>query len=829
MVRKQQGRSTTATIPLNDDNLRRLAFDNSFTANLITVVSSGRILMANKAARILLGYSKKDLLTKSRSEIFDINDQNFKKMLRQRTGEGQSEARVTAIRKNGRHLTCTITSAVFTDKDGVDKSITTVANLGPEPTGQKNIDIKKDKLVTDQIILAKAKQKKIDFKKARIVADNIAIARLNQRKTDIINEKIVADNIARALAKSDARLEENTQWIKHIAKTSFDVMWDWNIATGGMYVGDTIEEVFGYKVKNNRMNFADFITYLLPAQRDSVEQKLRIALASHKKSWSDAFMLKCYDGTVASTVAKASIVRDKKGRATHMIGNIQDVSKVEALEKKLRMQNIVQKGNATKLPLNAPFSCDGLWEWNLLSNDFFLGEGFKEIFGTTRKTNGRRNNDWTVYLHPQDKPAVEKEMADAIVSTATYWKQGFRMTRTDGSIATVFCRANIIRDENGKAMRIIGAVHDLTRQRQVEKKQQNKISAQAKLLMEYKASFKIILNSSTDVFYDFDLIKEKLTISDAYMKDFGYSITKNLLTARDWVKHIHPADKVAMLLDYKRILTSGEVEWKCRFRFIRADDSVANVLSSGIILREGNGKPYRMIGFIQDTSKQTFLEEKLALEIKLKEQQIVAAMEDAKETERSDIGKELHDNVNQLLGASKLYLDMAKRGSEHSEMYLSRSSEYTQLAIEEIRKLTKGLTTDTINHLGLREAIGIIARDTMEVNKVKISNPMDSFDENSVSNKFKLNIFRIVQEQINNIIKHARASRASISLLQDDKTVTLTIADDGIGFDRDNKGTGIGLANIQSRSASFNGTADFVSAPGKGCVLTVVFPVTSST
>ena len=51
-------------------------------------------------------------------------------MLRQRTGEGQSEAGVTAIRKNGRHLPCTITSAVFTDKDGVDKSITTVANLG---------------------------------------------------------------------------------------------------------------------------------------------------------------------------------------------------------------------------------------------------------------------------------------------------------------------------------------------------------------------------------------------------------------------------------------------------------------------------------------------------------------------------------------------------------------------------------------------------------------------------------------------------------------------------------------------------------------------------
>ena len=56
MARKQQGCSTTATNPPNDDNLRRLAFDNSFTANLITVVSNGRIIMANKTVRILLGY-----------------------------------------------------------------------------------------------------------------------------------------------------------------------------------------------------------------------------------------------------------------------------------------------------------------------------------------------------------------------------------------------------------------------------------------------------------------------------------------------------------------------------------------------------------------------------------------------------------------------------------------------------------------------------------------------------------------------------------------------------------------------------------------------------
>jgi len=807
--------------------------------------------MANRAARQLLGYSKKELLTKSRSEIFDIDDKNFQKMLRQRTHDGQSEAQVTAIKKNGKHLRCNITSAVFTGRNGIDKSITTIANIGPGLLEQKNIDIEKDRIVAGNIILAKEKQKKIDIKKEKIVADNIvtansrqknidvkkekivadniAIAKSKQIKIDTKNKKIVVDNIVLALAKSDARLEVNNEWIKRIAKTSYDVMWDWNIATGEMYVGDTIEEMFGYKVKNNSMNFNDFIGCLLPDEKNTVEEKLSKILASRKKSWSDSFMLKCYDGTIASTVTRASIVRDKNGRATHLIGNIQDISKLDDLEKKLKEQDIIKLKNNDIYHLAAQLCYDGLWDWDLLTNKFFLGEGFKEIFGKPLNNKGSMNSDWTIHLHPEDKQSVEKEMADAIKSKATHWEQAFRFIKTNGSFARVYCRANIIRDDNGKAVRMIGAVHDLTRQKELGKKQQNKINAQAKLLTEYKESFKVILNSSSDIFYDSDLITNTVTISDAYEKEFGYKIKKNKITSEDWVKHIHPADKEAVLLDYTRMLRSAEIEWKYNYRILRADDSVANIMSNGIILRDGSGKAYRMIGYMQDMSKQSVIEEKLELEIKLKEQQILEAMKDAKEAERSDIGKELHDNVNQLLGASKLYLDMAKRGGVHSEMYFSRSSEYTMMAIEEIRKLTKGLTTDTINNLGLCESIGIISRDTMEVNKIKISYAIDSFKEGSVNNKFKLNIFRIVQEQLNNIIKHAGASKVAISLLQNKKSIMLTITDDGVGFDTSKKGKGIGLANIRSRTASFKGTADFASEPGKGCVLTIKFPITALT
>ncbi len=233
----------------------------------------------------------------------------------------------------------------------------------------------------------------------------------------------------------------------------------------------------------------------------------------------------------------------------------------------------------------------------------------------------------------------------------------------------------------------------------------------------------------------------------------------------------------------------------------------------------------RSSSLLQKLAFEKEIEEKVNLEIRLKERQIAEAILDAKELERSDIGKELHDNVNQLLGASRLYLDMAKRDDNNREMYLNRSSEYTLTAIEEIRKLTKILTADIIKHFGLYEAIGKICRDTMESNPIRIGFEMDILLEKKMDHKFKLNIFRIVQEQFNNILKHARAAHISVSLSQTRKNILLVVSDDGTGFNTEKKRNGIGMRNIQSRAEHYKGAAHFRSSPGRGCALKVTFPV----
>lgn len=552
------------------------------------------------------------------------------------------------------------------DEDGVGKSITTIADMSQSIRKQKDIDLKKEKIVAGNIVLAKSKQKNIDTKK----------------------EKIVDDNIILALAKSDARQaqhnKQHNKWIKYIGKVSYDVMWDWNIRTGNIYVGDSIKEVFGYKVTDNTVRFTDFTRCLLPEEKPVVEKKIYDALASNSKTWKDAYMLKRHNGLPAYTISRAIIIRDKKGKAIRLIGATKDVSILQGLEQNLKEQISLKKELNQVFQVAARLSFDGIWDWNLLTGDFFLGEGFGELFGYP----GEVGADWAKYLHPEDKKIVEKGLQDAITSSATRWEQGYRFVRADGSIAKVFTRASIIRDAEGKACRIVGVM--------------------------------------------------------------------------------------------------------------------------------------------QDISKQQVLENKLEQEIKLKETQIAAAIEDARETERSDIGKELHDNVNQLLGASRLFLDMAKRGGVDTNAFLNRSSEYTITAIEAIRKLTKGLTTDIIKNLGLCEAIVNVTEDTMKVNHIKIFCGLKAFDEKIVNDKFKMNVFRIIQEHLNNILKHAHATKVTLRLSQNIKSVILTISDDGIGFDTGKKRKGIGVDNIKSRATAYNGTADFVSQSGRGCVLTVTFPLTGT-
>src|ERR1700677_1192180 len=139
------------------DYIFQQAFEHSLQANIISIVGNDRIIRANRAACRLLGYSKKELLTRHREDIFRITEESYKRMLLERTMEGRAKADLSIIRKDGKLWPCEITSVVFKDSEGIENSITSIVDRRERLSLQKKIDVENKRCVENNIIVAQLK------------------------------------------------------------------------------------------------------------------------------------------------------------------------------------------------------------------------------------------------------------------------------------------------------------------------------------------------------------------------------------------------------------------------------------------------------------------------------------------------------------------------------------------------------------------------------------------------------------------------------------------------------------------------------------------------
>lgn len=232
-----------------------------------------------------------------------------------------------------------------------------------------------------------------------------------------------------------------------------------------------------------------------------------------------------------------------------------------------------------------------------------------------------------------------------------------------------------------------------------------------------------------------------------------------------------------------------------------------------------------------DKSIQYSIERKRAIEElaheKIKQQKFMTEIAlQVQEREKNEFGRELHDNVAQILATAKMFLGMAKSGKNVSVDVIGKSYEYVTLAIEELRKLSHSLVTPSLSGGNLQKVIKDLVDEINSFKKVRIELLIDEkLDEEEIDKSKELMIYRILQEQLSNIAKYANAKEAFITMKSEKGNLNLTIADKGVGFDTTAVCNGIGLKNIKSRVDHYSGTLKIVSAPGQGCRLEVCVPL----
>ena len=224
---------------------------------------------------------------------------------------------------------------------------------------------------------------------------------------------------------------------------------------------------------------------------------------------------------------------------------------------------------------------------------------------------------------------------------------------------------------------------------------------------------------------------------------------------------------------------------------------------------------------VYNQRKKRHIEEKENLRTAF-QQELLKTQIEVQEQTLSNISREIHDNITQVLSFVKLNLALIDEVGEANKTKINESRELVAQTINDLRNLSKSLSFEHITQLGLVK--------TMELEVERINNSgliqaaiVTEGDIYSLGGQRELVMFRIFQETLNNTLKHSGAKYLKISLQYSKLLLNLTLEDDGVGFMPDLGGDnlGSGLKNIQSRAALIGAVANIYSSPGKGCCIKV--------
>ncbi len=278
-----------------------------------------------------------------------------------------------------------------------------------------------------------------------------------------------------------------------------------------------------------------------------------------------------------------------------------------------------------------------------------------------------------------------------------------------------------------------------------------------------------------------------------------------------------PGEKLKPIEIIDRVMSEKEDNHKGSFRHRKKSGELIEVeiYSNPIVV---NNRKYRSVIAIDVTEKKSF------------DHAITKAIIKTQEDERYEIGGELHDNVCQILVSSRITLGMLKDSLPPSSMlWFDQSEKNIVLALDEIRNLSHRLAPAFFDETTLEEAFKKLFSTFNIAAKYEIFLQFDeAVKKTPISLEIELNLYRILQEQLRNILNHARATSIAVSVTVIDEILHMKVTDNGVGFDAKKVKNGIGLANMRRRAELFSGNFEIASLVGDGCTITVDIPLTGS-
>jgi PAS domain S-box-containing protein len=339
-------------------------------------------------------------------------------------------------------------------------------------------------------------------------------------------------------------------------------------------------------------------------------------------------------------------------------------------------------------------------------------------------------------------------------------------------------------------------------------------------------------------------------VNRVFCRMLGYS-EEELLSLR-FTDLTHPDDLENNMALQEKVAT-GEIDhFRIEKRYIRKDGSIIWVSISVRMVRDAGGSPIHFMTLAEDITDHKKMEEALLKsrdELELRVQERTAELEKAneelrqipskliavQEEERKRLASELHDSIGQTLAAVKFWVEMLLKlgdGGDGSAVlnHLEQFIPILQRSIEETRCIYMGLRPSMLDSMGLLATLEWLRRECMKLYPERHIELETGVAEKEIPESLKINIFRIVQEALNNAARHSKAEWIDISLRRGGKGIELAISDDGAGMDLElilqtNTARSLGLISMRERAELSGGCFSIESAPREGTTIRACWPI----
>jgi PAS domain S-box-containing protein len=447
----------------------------------------------------------------------------------------------------------------------------------------------------------------------------------------------------------------------------------------------------------------------------------------------------------------------------------------------------------------------------------YVNERWTAITGVPfEKIEGRL---WYHFLNPRDRSPVAKEWKAATTGGILFNTEG-RLGKVGNRDTWVL--GNIIPEKNGDGQVVgyVGTITDITPFKRTEK-----------ALRETERRFRQIFEHATEGIYQTTLKGRLVNINRTAVRMLGYEEPEEFKATIKDIKnqiYVNPGDRARLLsLLYKNgFLRNYEVLWRHR------DGHLIWVSVNGRLVRDDRGRILFHEGTCRDITARKYAEEELKKseeKLRFLSNQLIMAQE----KERKRIAIELHDELGQSLMGLKFQLSgfprKLKSDPEALEKDISLALKQIDTMTRNIRRITQDLHPTMLEHLGLDEALQWLVSESSSHFKVHYLNALGDFN-GSFSKEQEVIIFRILQESLNNIRKHAKARKVSILTTIQGNQALFLIKDDGQGFDRRTivgrapSRIGLGLTSMEERARMAGGNFKINSQPGIGTAITFKVP-----